>query len=103
MTIELGTIKDYAGPVAAGYSDETIAEALAAETAAQARACVIPEDDMPADLTEALKRRVVRNLAMRSVPLGVQADESGGIRLGSRDPEIIRLEGPHRRRSGLIG
>lgn len=81
-------------------TDEVIDGALAAETLAQAAAVRLPEgpEDTPADLREALLRRVIRNLSMRNLPLGVQADEAGGIRLGSNDPEIRRLEGPHRRR-----
>lgn len=52
---------------------------------------------LPSDLAEALKRRVARNLAMRSLPLGVQSDELGATRVGSVDPEVRRLEGPYRR------
>ncbi len=78
------------------YSDATAAEALAAETAAQAAVCRIG-DPMVDDLAEALRRRVARNLAMRALPLGVMADEAGGTRLASNDPEVRRLEKPHRK------
>jgi hypothetical protein len=54
----------------------------------------------PADLGEALKRRVQRNLSMKSLPLGLQsgASEAGQwtIRVGS-DPEVKRLEAPFRK------
>jgi hypothetical protein len=80
------------------YALGDITAALAAETAAQGRVCRVP-GVYPADLREALFRRVARNLAMRSLPLAVlQGDaESGSLTLGSRDPEVKRLEGPHRR------
>ena len=51
----------------------------------------------PDDLAEALFRRVHRNLAMRNLPLAIQSDGDGGIRIGGNDPEIRRLEAPYRR------
>lgn len=90
-------IRTYAGWPESQYSDAQILDAIAAETAAQAAVCKVPEVPSPA-LGQALMRRVVRNLHMRAVPLGVQADEAGGIRIGTNDPEIRRLEGPYRRR-----
>lgn len=81
------------------YTMGAIENALDAEAAAQARKCRIevPGTDLPVDLFEALLRRVARNLAMRNLPLGVQSNEAGAIRLGSVDPEIARLEAPYRR------
>lgn len=80
------------------HSDEAVIDALAAETAAQLAVCKVPVE-IPVDLRQALLRRVLRNLAMRSLPLGVQQDElSGGIRMGSTDPEVRRLESPYRKR-----
>jgi len=86
----------------AGSTAATAAEvgtALEAETAAQARACRVPAPDAywPADLAEALCRRVARNLAMRNLPLAVQMSEMGGTRIGSIDPEVRRLEAPYRK------
>lgn len=78
------------------YTDEQIQEAIDAETAAQAAACRI-SDPMPPDLAEALKRRVMRNLAMRKLPLAVESGDAGIAYVPGRDPEIRRLEGPHRR------
>lgn len=75
--------------------------ALAAEKAAQATRCRVPADAdaWPADLAEALLRRVARNLAMRGIPLAVlQGDSEGGPTvLPGSDPEVRRLEAPHRR------
>lgn len=53
----------------------------------------------PADLAEAVCRRVARNLALRNVPLAVlQSDAEGGpLTTPGKDPEIRRLEGPYRR------
>lgn len=77
--------------------------ALAAETAAQARAVRVP-DPYPADLAEALLRRVAHNLALRALPLGVQSAISemavATNRVGGTDAEVRRLEAPYRRRLG---
>ena len=91
-------VREYAGATIQQHTDPVVADAIKAETLAQSRVCKIPTE-VPDDLREALLRRVVRNLAMRALPLGVQADEMGGIRLGSNDPEVRRLEGPFRRRT----
>lgn len=76
--------------------DVEIGEALAAESAAQRRICRVPAE-FPADLREALHRRIARNLAMRGIPLAVlRGDaESGNTVLPGRDPEVRRLELPH--------
>jgi hypothetical protein len=91
-------VKDYAGSNSGieQWSDAELASTLAAEQSAQARICRI--DPYSLDLQEALKRRVVRNLAVRALPIGI----AGGAnfeptRLSVRDPEIRRLEGPYRR------
>lgn len=78
------------------YDDTIVTQALAGETAAQARRCRVgtPMED---DLAEALRRRVARNLAMRAIPLGVMAGDEGGTPLGSNDPEVRRLELPYRK------
>lgn len=84
------------------WTDPQITEALVAEKAAQANACKVPLDSeaWPWDLAEALKRRVLRNLTMRSLPLGLQTSMSemavATTRVGS-DPEVRRLEAPYRR------
>ncbi len=41
-----------------------------------------------------------RNLAMRKVPLGVAVSEIEATRIGAIDPEIKRLEGPHKLKLG---
>lgn len=86
-------VKSYLGTSSA--SDAAVRLALEAETATQARVCRV--DPYSADLGNALMRRVARNLAMKNVPLGVQMDELGAVRLGSTDPEVRRLEAPYRR------
>lgn len=93
----LAVVKAYLG-VDSGWTDAEINEALIAETAAQKKVCRI-EAIYPADLAEALKRRVARNLALRAMPLAVlQGDAEGGnVVLPGRDPEVRRLEGPHRK------
>src|SRR5690242_10490921 len=58
------SLRAYIGSIASAYSDEELGSALLAETSAQSLACRLPEppDAYPADLVEALKRRVARNL-----------------------------------------
>jgi hypothetical protein len=94
-----GDVETYLGDTS--YTTEELGLALAAEKAAQAARCRVPADDAawPADLVEALCRRVARNLALRGIPLAVlQGDaEVGSLIPPGRDPEVRRLEGPHRR------
>ncbi|MFJ8685059.1 phage tail protein [Micromonospora wenchangensis] len=80
------------------YPVEVVEAALTAEIAAQSRVCRVPTE-YPADLAEALCRRVVRNLAMRRLPLAVPTGDSEGgpAVLPGRDPEVRRLEAPWRR------
>lgn len=106
MTVSLDTVKAYLGETS--WSDATIQAALDAETAAQAKVCAIPllpndpEWIYPADLTEALCRRVAHNLANRSLPLGLSTNSSDGYvstsRVGGDDAEVMRLERPWRKR-----
>lgn len=99
-------------PVVTGYlgadtswTPAEIEQTVEAEIAAQAAVVRFPDittgDNGPPALLEALCRRVARNLAMRSSPLGVQSSMTefgtSAIRLGSTDPEVRRLEAPYRR------
>ena len=82
------------------YTDAVLTSALAAETAAQAtvlRARYVSPLAAHPDLTQALYRRVSRNLAMRSLPLALTEGENGSSYVGSKDPEIRRLEAPYRK------
>lgn len=92
-------VEEYLAPTS--YMIDEIGAALAAEKAAQAKRCRVPADDAewPADLVEALCRRVARNLAMRNLPIAVlQGDaEVGNTILPGRDPEVRRLEAPFRK------
>lgn len=88
----LADVKAYLG--ANSFADTEITDALAAESAAQRRFCRVPAD-YPADLAQALKRRVARNLALRGLPLAVlRGDADGGDAtvLPGQDPEVKRLE-----------
>lgn len=81
------------------YTDAEVDDALEAETAAQARRCTIPAG-YPDDLAQALKRRVARNLAARSVPVASFTSFEGGgtsARVPKMDAEIDRFEGPYRK------
>lgn len=94
----LSMVKIYLGDTS--WSDADITDALAAETAAQRRRCRVPAV-YPDDLAQALKRRVARNLAARSVPIAEFTSFDGGgtsRRVPTLDAEITRFEGPFRRR-----
>ena len=103
----LAAVKAYLGTTS-GYEDAQIQSALDSETVAQAKACRIPADADPAspqpypeDLAEALCRRVAHNLALRGLPLGIQANIADGAvstnRVGGTDAEVRRLEAPYKR------
>lgn len=99
----LAEVKDYLGD--SSWSDADIQGALDAETAAQNNRCqaITPR---PADLDEALKRRVARNLAARAVPLQEFSSFDSGAtvqRVTRTDPEVVRLEGPYRKRGTFGG
>lgn len=96
MAVTLDDVKDYLGDHS--WDDEELQSALDAEEAAQAARCRIP-DPTSADLDEALKRRVARNLAMRQIPLAVPqgSAEVGPSFIPGNDPEVRRLEAPYRR------
>lgn len=82
-------------------SDAEVLDALTAEAAAQRSRCKIPAN-YPADLRQALLRRVARNLAARSVPVATFTSFEGGgtsSRVPQIDAEIARLEGPFRKRT----
>lgn len=78
--------------------DDVITEALNAEAANQRIMCYT--DSYGYDLAEALKRRVARNLAARSVPIASFTTFEGGAtqqRVQRYDAEVSRFESPYRR------
>lgn len=83
---------------AASWTTDELQDALNAEAAAQRSTCRVGAV-YPDDLRQALLRRVVRNLAMRQLPLAVlRGDAEGGDTvLPGRDPEVRRLEAPYRK------
>lgn len=98
-------ILEYLGD-STSWDDLTVQSAYLAELNAQADACRLPVDgSYPPALVEALGRRVAHNLALRALPLGVQATVSdmsvATTRVSGMDGEVRRLEGPYRKM--LIG
>jgi len=80
-------------------SDPQLQIVLDAELLLQARLCRIgPDDTLDPNLTQAIYRRVAREVAARGVPLGMLGADSeyGPARLSRWDSEIDRLEGPSR-------
>lgn len=101
----IDTITDYLDETASDWDETAVMAAYSAERAAQSRRCRVPDSDepgdWPADLLEALCRRVAANLANRALPLGLQSSVSeagvGFARTGGGDREVNRLEAPHRK------
>lgn len=94
---DITDVNDYLGDHS--YADEQLQDALDAEAAAQRARCRV-RAVYPADLRQALLRRVMRNLAMRGQPFSIlQGDGEGGGNsvLPTNDPEVRRLEAPHRK------
>lgn len=95
---DLAAVKNYLDSTGdTSFEDDDIQDALTAETAAQRKACKIP-DTYPPDLGEALCRRVARNLAARQVPIAQITSFEGGqqvSRVPAWDSEVRRLEGPY--------
>ncbi len=95
---DYAAVKKYLDSVGeTSYEADDIQGALTAESAAQRRACKIP-DNYPPDLGEALCRRVARNLAARQVPIAQITSFDGGqqvSRVPAWDNEVRRLEGPY--------
>lgn len=91
-------VRAYLDESGAKWSDPELQEVLDAERVNQAKLCVI-DAVFPPDLRQALLRRCMRALALRSLPLAMpQGDaETGPQILPGRDPEVKRLEAPHRR------
>lgn len=85
---------------------EDVVTAWRAEKSHQRSVCkrhlVADDVEWPDALREALCRRVMHNLALRKLPLGVQADVTettvATTRVGGTDAEVKRLEAPHRKR-----
>ena len=88
---DLTAVKAYLRDKVKGWSDAEVQGALDAETANQAKKCRIPAT-YPADLAEALKRRVACNLARRGLPLGAQTSEVGPVFFARLDGEVRRFE-----------
>ena len=123
MQLAVNPTQDYAGAPSAGdvreyltedtsWDDDAITQALAAEADDQLRRCrfplspptlaqPMPEPVFTPALAEALCRRVAHNLAVRALPLGLQASITDGAvatnRVGGLDAEARRLEAPYRR------
>ena len=93
---DAAAVVEYLG--ATSFTTDEVQDALDAEAAAQRSVCRV-RAVYPDDLRQALLRRVARNLALRQLPLAVhQGDaEAGPMLLPGRDPEVRRLEAPHRK------
>lgn len=100
-------VETYLGEDGGSWSTDQVTGAYAAEKAAQASVCKVPADteEWPADLAEALMRRVAHNLALRALPLGIAPSIADGAvalaRPGGTDAEVRRLEAPYRKRQAL--
>jgi hypothetical protein len=89
--------RNYAREDFGSYDDDEIQSTLDTEAAAQRRVCRVGAVIDP-DLREALLRRVRVNLSRRGQPVLVTVDADGNNTfLPDNDPEVRRLEKPHRK------
>lgn len=89
--------KDYVKQDFGSWTDEEIQETLDVEASNQRRMCRVGAVIDP-DLRSALLRRVRVNFSRRNQPILVTVDSEGNNTfIPSRDPEVRRLEGPHRK------
>lgn len=102
---DVTAVRLYLGENAGSWQDPEISAALAAEIGDQAARCRIPtaaDGGIPDALAEAILRRVAHNLAVRALPLGVQATITdmavATTNVGGLDAEVRRLEAPYRKR-----
>lgn len=95
---DLAAVKAYLGTDGYSVDDTQLQDALDAEAASQRQVCDVGAV-YPADLRQALLRRVARNLALRGIPLAVFLGdaETGSLTPPGRDPEVRRLEAGHRK------
>lgn len=93
---DAAAVVEYIGPTSHTLAE--VQDALDAEAAAQRSVCRV-RAVYPPDLRQALLRRAHRNLMLRQLPLAIhQGDaEAGPMLLPGRDPEVRRLEAPHRK------
>ena len=96
------TASDYLESAKITASSVDIASAFHAEKAAQAKRCRVPvEGEWPADLVEALHRRIAVLLTLRKKPLGLESSVTelgpSHVKVGGGDREVTRLEAPYRR------
>lgn len=93
-------VREWIGVPATVLTDEQLGQVLEAEADKQAAYCLIPDDPaaFPAALAQALYRRVARECAARSVPLGLLGDgiEYGPSRLPALDTQVESHEAPYR-------
>jgi hypothetical protein len=93
-------VRDYAEDNIGSWTDPQIQEVLDSEAVQQRRRLTVGAV-YPADVAEALKRRVVRALNLRSktMPTDFSSgfDGEGSSFIPFNDPEIKRLEAPYRK------
>ena len=96
----LDAVRAWIGVPATVLDDAQLQTVLDGETAVQAELCIVPADPevLPAELVQALYRRVARVVRLRSLPTGMvgDTDEYGPVQAARHDAEIARLEAVHR-------
>jgi hypothetical protein len=95
-TPALDDVRAWIGVPETAVSDEQLQTVIDAEMGAQAQVCRV--DPWAAQLTQAIYRRVGREVAAMALPLGVIGSDAefGGANLPRFDAEIERLERPFR-------
>lgn len=93
---DLEAVRAWIGVSATVMPDDQLQTVLDAELAAQAQVCQV--EPWADQLTQAIYRRVGREVAAMGLPLGTLAPDSeyGGAQLPRYDAEVERLERPFR-------
>jgi hypothetical protein len=97
---DLAAVRKWIGVPATAIDDVQLQLVLDAESDKQAAYCLVPEDPdaFPPALTQALYRRVARECAARSVPLGLVGDgiDFAGVRIPYLDAQVENHEASYR-------
>jgi hypothetical protein len=106
-TVSADAVIAYLDGAGISYDPTQVEDALAAEARDQRSRCRFPTDPQTGAPVytdahvEALKRRVAHNLAVRPLPLGLQATVTDGAALATvvagLDGEVRRFEAPWRK------
>lgn len=97
---DLDAVRAWVGVSTAAMDDNTLTAVVLTEANTQLSVSRLLDEEtaLPTELSQALFRRVSRQVAARNLPLGLtdNTGEYGPARIPAYDAEIMRLEAPRR-------